>query len=265
MKFLSLFWSTIMLRPYVFAFFVLFFISAVRSLGWKRSLVFTLLAGGIAFSAEYSSTRIGFPFGLYHYIEATRNQEIWVFNIPFMDSLSFTFVAYASYALALHLCRSQKKGHVLLLSALLFVLLDIVIDPLALRGDRWFLGKIYYYPEGGLYFGVPLANFFGWGVVGFSITGLFQTLDRRLGGRDKTKTLPGLGGSFLYFLILLSGVGMTFYIGEPLLGAIGLLLSLSPLAAFFYRLKGQLQAADHISQITDIQLERGGRDLKSGV
>jgi len=58
---------------------------------------------------------------------------------------------------------------------------------------------------------------------------------------------------------------MTFYIGEPLLGAIGFLLSLSPLVAFFYRLQGQLQTTDHISQITDVQLERGGRGLKSGV
>ena len=29
-------------------------------------------------------------------------------------------------------------------------------------GDRWFLGRMYYYPEGGIYFGVPLSNFVGW-------------------------------------------------------------------------------------------------------
>ena len=41
--------------------------------------------------------------------------------------------------------------------ALLMTWLDVVIDPLTVHGDRWFLGRIYYYPEGGAYFGVPLA------------------------------------------------------------------------------------------------------------
>ena len=31
---------------------------------------------------------------------------------------------------------------------------------------RWFLGRIFYYPEGGVYFGVPLSNFAGWMIVG---------------------------------------------------------------------------------------------------
>ena len=43
----------------------------------------------------------GFPFGLYHYIDATRAREIWIFGVPFMDSLSFTFLAFASYTVAL--------------------------------------------------------------------------------------------------------------------------------------------------------------------
>ena len=47
--------------------------------------------------------------------------------------------------------------------------LDVVIDPLAVRGDRWFLGRIFYYPEPGWYFGVPIANFVGWVVVGAAI------------------------------------------------------------------------------------------------
>src|SRR5262249_61764865 len=51
-------------------------------------------------------------------------------------------------------------------SGLLMMALDVVIDPLAVRGDRWFLGHIFYYPEGGPYFGVPLTNFAGWWIVG---------------------------------------------------------------------------------------------------
>jgi putative membrane protein len=68
----------------------------------------------------------------------------------------------------------------LVLTSLLFVLIDIVIDPVALRGDRWFLGQVYGYPEPGLYFGVPLANFLGWGVVGATATALYHWMERRL-------------------------------------------------------------------------------------
>ena len=56
--------------------------------------------------------------------------------------------------------------------------LDVVIDPLTVHGERWFLGRIYYYPEGGIYFGVPLSNFVGWFVVGVTTIRLYQRWDR---------------------------------------------------------------------------------------
>jgi putative membrane protein len=108
------------------------------------------------------------------------------------------------------------------------MLIDVVIDPVALRGDRWFLGKIYEYPTPGIYFGVPLTNFLGWGVVGLLIVGLFQRFDRTL-SEDVTSGLgvrPILRGAALYFLILVFNLGMTFAIGEYLLGTVGFLLHL---------------------------------------
>ena len=54
-----------------------------------------------AFVCELSSTRIGFPFGDYYYTGSTVGEELYLANVPFMDSLSFTFLLYASYCLAL--------------------------------------------------------------------------------------------------------------------------------------------------------------------
>jgi hypothetical protein len=54
----------------------------------------------IAFACEYSSTRNGFPFGLYHYFDETRTRELWISNVPFWDSLSFVFLSYFSLVLA---------------------------------------------------------------------------------------------------------------------------------------------------------------------
>ena len=50
---------------------------------------------------------------------------------------------------------------VLFLAAILFVLQDVLIGPVSLRGFKWFLGQIYYYPVKGMYFGVTLSNFPG--------------------------------------------------------------------------------------------------------
>jgi uncharacterized membrane protein len=245
-----LLFSTILLRPYVFAFLALFLIAAVRSMGWPRTLCFTGITWLLAFIAEYSSVRIGIPFGFYVYLENTRGRELYFSNVPFMDSLSFTFLAYVSYALALALClpvrrsahgrmclidlaRLRDSWGVWLLAVCLFVWIDVVIDPAAVRGDRWFLGKIFYYPDGGLYFGVPVSNFIGWGVVGGLAIGLFQWCDRRFWPDCQTRPLLLAAG--LYYLILGFNLAVTFWIGEPLLGMVGVLIHLPVLLILLVR------------------------------
>ena len=229
--------STLLLRPYVFLFLALYLWAASSAIGWRRTAFFTAIAWAVAFAAEYSSTRNGIPFGYYSYTQVTRSRELYLSNVPFMDSLSFTFLAYVSFALAQWLrlpvgageqdaVRLRRSPAVLWLSAFLFMLIDVVIDPLALRGDRWFLGRIYEYPSPGVYFGVPLSNFVGWGVVGIVIVALFQQGDRGLppeaaSGRG---VRPLLLGAALYYLILAFNLTMTFAIGEHLLGVVGLML-----------------------------------------
>ena len=149
-----------------------------------------------AFVCEFLSTRIGFPFGDYFYTASTVGEELYLSNIPFMDSLSFTFLLYASYCLALifvlpfqngsqprgsHLkLRDSLSWPVIGLTCLFFMFIDIVIDPVALQGGRWFLGQIYGYPDPGVYFGVPLANFIGWFIVGLIAMMGYRVVDQRL-------------------------------------------------------------------------------------
>ena len=104
---------------------------------------------------------------------------------------------------------------------------------MALRGDRWFLGKIYLYPDGGLYFGVTLANFLGWFFVCFVIIRLFLRLDRlifRRSERPMTGVLryryQALGAVGLYLGVLGFNLFMTFWIGETMLGTVGVIIIL---------------------------------------
>ena len=179
-----------------FVFLVVYLFAAVTKLGWRKTLAFTLIAWAVAYVAEFGSTRTGIPFGLYHYVDTTRDRELWLANVPFFDSLSFSFLCYLGWALALFLYAPllrvrgdfqvvdtreiRTSTRVLLTGAFLTMLLDLVIDPLTVRGDRWFLGRIYYYPEGGIHFGVPLSNYAGWFLVALVTVAAFQALERRV-------------------------------------------------------------------------------------
>jgi len=108
---------------------------------------------------------------------------------------------------------------VLFLSTVLFVLQDVLIDPVALRGSQWFLGQIYYYPDKGVYFGVPLSNFLGWFLVGLAIIYCFQKLDLKIGWSElRAKNI--LMGPVCYFINMLFILFITFYIREYLMGLI---------------------------------------------
>ena len=238
------------LRPYVFVFFAVYLVAAVSKMGWTKTAAYTVLAYVVAFAAEFSSTRTGFPFGLYHYIDTTREHELWLANVPFWDSLSFAFLCYLGFSLAvlvyapLHIRRDDVQvadtreirlsWRVLVTGTVLMALIDVVIDPLTVRGERWFLGKIYYYPEGGIYFGVPLSNFLGWALVGALTIGLLQYIEKRrwfetdLGPAAGTRHFryAGLIEPSLYTGVLLFNVALTFFIGEALLGVIAVLIYL---------------------------------------
>ncbi|MEK7364803.1 MAG: carotenoid biosynthesis protein [candidate division NC10 bacterium] len=250
---LTLIIGTLTLRPYVFVFLAIYLAAASRDLGLRRALAFTGWAWAVAFLAELSSTRTGIPFGLYHYTEATRGQELFLANAPFMDSLSFTFLAYASFCLA-RLCLGRSRGAaVVFLSGLLMMLLDVVIDPLAVRGDRWFLGQIFYYPEGGVYFGVPLSNFLGWAVVGWVIVGGFSGFSARADAARR----PAAGAA-LYYGVLAFNLAVTWWIGEPLLLAAGLLLHAAVLLGLWSLACGRAVATREIGARDVLTASSGG-------
>jgi uncharacterized membrane protein len=209
--------GTILLRPYVFGFLAAFLLAGLADLGWRRTLLFAAWVWPLAWLAEFSSTRIGVPFGLYYYTGATRGQELFVANVPFMDSLSFTFLAYAAFCLARAALGGRRLPAPLLalISGVFMMLLDLVIDPMAVRGDRWFLGRIFYYPHGGIYFGVPLSNFVGWVTVGAVGVGGYLFFSRgSVGGR----LWPGVA---LYYAVLLFNLAVAGWIGEWVLVAVG--------------------------------------------
>lgn len=256
----SLVLNTIVLRPYVFLFLLIYLLGCSLHLGIKRSLVFCAAGYVIAWLSEYSSIHNGFPYGLYYYIEHTKGRELWVMGVPFFDSLSYVFLAYASYSMALMIIAPvlYKRGIIYLLEtkkmrdsiyttilgAILFVYLDIIIDPVTLLGDRWFLGQIYGYPQKGIYFGVPISNFIGWLLIGFVLIYVLQKIDNRL---QKGKDWYGykypwryLIGPCLYISVILFNLSVTFYIREYALGWADIFIILLPSFLVYLIMKSKL-------------------------
>ena len=190
--------GTFTMRPYVFAFFAAYLLACVSHVGWGRTAAFTVAGYLIAFASEWLSINTGFPYGWYYYIDTTSSRELWVAGVPFFDSLSYVFLAYCSYATALFILSPLKSRHwdlatletrairrsvsALVLGVFLQTFLDIVVDPVALQGRRWFLGQIYGYRENGIHFGVPLSNYWGWLLTSFCLVAAFQRIDA--GGLD---------------------------------------------------------------------------------
>ena len=186
METLRLLGGTLVLRPYVFAFLAGYLVAASRDLGWRRTVAFGVWGYAVAFASELCSIHTGFPYGLYRY-ESTAwvDRELWVLDqVPFFDSLSYVFLNYAAWTLA-RLWRARPDGpprHAAgtwLLGAALVAWLDMLVDPVALRGDEWFLGRVYCYPEGGSHLGVPWSNYAGWFGVGLVIQGGLALAERR--------------------------------------------------------------------------------------
>lgn len=247
--FLDIALGTFTMRPYVFAFFGAYLLACVPHVGWRRTMLFTVAGYLIAFASEWLSINTGFPYGWYYYIDTTSSRELWVAGVPFFDSLSYVFLAYCSYTTALFIVSPLKSWRwnmatletrairrslsALVIGAFLQTFLDIVIDPVALQGRRWFLGQIYGYRENGIHFGVPLSNYWGWLLTSFCLVAAFQVIDARRHG-DAPKgvcNLPfrSLVGPVLYLSVLVFNITTTLLIGERFMALCGILMYSLPL------------------------------------
>ncbi|HEX9747535.1 MAG TPA: carotenoid biosynthesis protein [Methylomirabilota bacterium] len=219
--------GTVALRPYVVGFLAFFLVAGTRDLGRVRTLGFLLWGFLVPLGAELLSTRVGVPFGLYHYSGETTGAELFLANVPFFSPLSFPFLAYASFCLARRALGPGGAGsragrlRLVALSGALMTLLDVVIDPLAVRGGRWFLGHIFAYPEGGIYFGVPLSNFAGWLLVGWATVGGYVWVAGA--GRPGSPRL----GIALYYLVLAVNLTVTLWIGELRIASAGIVVHIA--------------------------------------
>jgi uncharacterized membrane protein len=201
----------------------------VRTFGWRRAL--PLLAGGylIAWLAEWGSTAgPGVPFGVYHYRPSGLRSDLRVLGVPLFDSLSFTWLAVAAFT-ALGKLGSRGVSRVLLTGTTMAAI-DLVVDPVALRGGRWWLGSIYTYPPGsGAWYGVSLLNYVGWLAVGVAVALWIRVC---LGDYPGSLRLPLTLSALLLLGVMLQSAVLAALlgVGPSALAALGALLAAGLLA-----------------------------------
>ncbi len=119
----------------------------------KRMIIMVVLG----YAIEWIGVHTGFPFGSYHY---GQNLGFKISGIPVIIGLNWFILSMGARAVAQRLFLS--KALQIAGGAILMVMLDLLIEPVAIQIDYWHWAQNE----------IPLQNYIAWFVVGL----LFQVL-----------------------------------------------------------------------------------------
>lgn len=157
----------LLLTPLLFSSFIV--ISAIPALyffqkwaGWKPSLVIVPLFILFIIFIESMGVLTGFPYGSFYYTDQLGFKVFGI--IPWTVPLAFIPLLLGTFAIASRLTRKSWK--IILISALLLVMYDLVFDPSLVLLNIWV------WTRPGCYYGVPLTNYLGWFLTGLITSSL---------------------------------------------------------------------------------------------
>jgi uncharacterized membrane protein len=177
-------YGTLVGRWYVTVLGAVFLWRAVRHMGWRRTLLYGVVAVGVGALAENGSVHLGIPYSAYVFNPALRGKELFVGDVPLMVPLSYTFMGYFGFSAGRMLAsgpwrtRGRRLWHEVLLGMVLTVWALWIMDPVARLGPRWFLGPVFRYRGPGFWFGLPLASQAGFTLTAGLLLGLLTVLTR---------------------------------------------------------------------------------------
>ena len=178
-------YGTLVGRWYVTVLGLVFLWRAVAHMGWRRTLVYGVLAVGVGALAENGSVHLGIPYTGYSFNAALRSKEVFIGDVPLMVPLSYTFMGYFAFSAGRLLAsgpwhtRGRRLWHEYLLGLMLAVWALWIMDPVARLGPRWFLGRVFHYHGPGFWFGLPLGSQAGFTATAAVLVGILAYLTRR--------------------------------------------------------------------------------------
>ncbi len=148
----------------------------------KRVLVAAFTAFIVGMIAEILGVNYGLIFGSYEYGD---NLGFKILGVPLMIGVNWVMLTFITGAVAARWF-GQRPLVAAGLGAVLMVLLDLVIEPVAPRFDYWAFESLE----------VPIQNYVGWFLVAFPIQWVFQISVKE---KDTTFSYHLLLVQFLFF------------------------------------------------------------------
>lgn len=183
------------------ALFVVAFALPSYAVLWRwagpRTAVQVLVALGLfALGIESLAVATGWPYGEFSYGEAIGGKVLGL--VPWTVPFAWTPLVLGTHALAERATKAWLPGHALVgrealrvqvlgvaVATLALAVADLVLDPGAVRQKFWA------YPSGGLYYGVPASNYFGWLLSGVAGHALLRFLLRPAISKAAPTEAPG--------------------------------------------------------------------------
>lgn len=191
------------------------FVALFYYLGAKRATLSLLALAAFGYTIETVGTTTGFPYGPFYYGEALGGKAFDV--VPYLLPVSYTPLVIGALTAAWNIRETSvgpNSGVALVLrTAVLLTLIDGVLDPGAAALGFWV------WPEGGLYYGVPLSNYAGWLLSGALAAALLLAV-----GRPQGVPPPGAVDSVILALSFWIGVAVFSGLLVPALLGAGLLV-----------------------------------------
>jgi putative membrane protein len=189
------------------------YVALWRWVGAALALKVLLMLGLFAIGIESLAVVTGWPYGQFYYGDKIGAKVLGL--VPWTVPFAWTPLVLGCFTLAQRYIRPRASTFILATS-LLLVAADLVLDPGATRQGFWI------WPQGGVYYGVPLSNFVGWllsGAVGGAILWHFLRLHVERGEVPPRELMSSL------FLTLAFWTSVCTWTPLPVAAAIGYFLS----------------------------------------
>lgn len=185
----------------------------IRWIGFRWGLALIVFFGIFPIIVEAIGITTGLPYGEFYYSDW---MGIKIFGlVPWSVAFAFAPLIFGSLSISVKLVRDWKLQ--IVLSAIILVLVDMVLDPAAVVLSIW----VWLTP--GPYYGIPLTNYTGWFLTAFIASLiLYQTIQRI---EDVQEEFPIEVSSSL-FISLAFWTGFSVWSGLIIPIGIGILLTI---------------------------------------